>query len=107
MVIDVATACSNVSSICQIGIVGFRAGVEVFAFATMDDPCDRFSAFNTRIHGITSDHVVGKPTYAYVHDAVSAHLGPHHRRGLLFRQRRPGGRLPRAPPLADRGDVAG
>jgi DNA polymerase-3 subunit epsilon len=74
VVIDVETSCSSVSSICQIGIVGFRAGVEVFSYETLVDPCDRFSSFNTRIHGITSDHVVGKPTYAHIHDAVSAHL---------------------------------
>ena len=28
VVVDVETACSSVSSICQIGIVGFRDGVE-------------------------------------------------------------------------------
>ncbi|MET0377330.1 MAG: hypothetical protein ABW128_24105, partial [Rhizorhabdus sp.] len=28
VVVDVETACSRVSSICQIGIVGFRSGVE-------------------------------------------------------------------------------
>jgi DNA polymerase-3 subunit epsilon len=63
-----------VSSICQIGIVGFRNGREVFAYETLVDPCDEFSFFNTRIHGITDDHVVGKPTFAHVHATVDAHL---------------------------------
>lgn len=74
VVIDVETACSRVSSICQIGIVGFRDGAEVFAFETLVDPCDEFSSFNTRIHGITCDHVAGKPTFADVHAVVSGHL---------------------------------
>ncbi|MDR6787698.1 DNA polymerase-3 subunit epsilon [Sphingomonas sp. BE138] len=74
VVIDVETACSRVGSICQIGIVGFRGGAEVFAWETMLDPCDEFSPFNVRIHGITSDHVVGKPTFADVHATVSACL---------------------------------
>lgn len=50
VVVDVETACSSVSSICQIGIVGFRNGVEVFEYETLVDPLDCcFSSFNTRI----------------------------------------------------------
>ena len=75
VVIDVETACSRVSSICQIGIVGFRGGVEVFAYETLVDPCDEFSPFNTRIHGLCEDHVMNQPTFAEVHAAVDAHLG--------------------------------
>lgn len=74
VVVDVETACSSVSSICQIGIVGFRDGVEVFDYETLIDPLDRFSAFNTRIHGITSDHILGAPTFADVHAIIDAHL---------------------------------
>ncbi len=74
VVIDVETACSRVSSICQIGIVGFRAGKEVFAYDTLVDPCDEFSPFNTRIHGLCEDHVMNQPTYAGVHDIVAEHL---------------------------------
>lgn len=74
VVVDVETACSRVSSICQIGIVGFRDGREVFAYETLVDPCDDFSFFNTRIHGITCDHVTGQPTFAHVHSVVDAHL---------------------------------
>ena len=74
VVIDVETACSSVSSICQVGIVGFRDGVEVFAYETLVDPCDTFSPFNVRIHGISEDHVAGQPTFAHIHPAVDAHL---------------------------------
>jgi DNA polymerase-3 subunit epsilon len=62
VVIDVETACSRVSSICQIGIVGFRDGAEVLSFETLVDPRDDFCSFNTGIHGICAEHVIGQPT---------------------------------------------
>lgn len=74
VVVDVETACARVSSICQIGIVGFRDGAEIFAYETLLDPCDEFSPFNVRVHGITSDHVVGKPCFADVHAVVGGYL---------------------------------
>ena len=74
VVIDVETACSRVSSICQIGIVGFRNGQIIFEYETLVDPQDDFSSFNTRIHGIAADHVVGQPCFAEVHEVVSGHL---------------------------------
>jgi len=54
VVVDVETSCSQVSSICQIGIVGFKDGRETFAYETLLNPLERFSSVNTRIHGITS-----------------------------------------------------
>lgn len=74
VVVDVETSCSRVSSICQIGIVGFKDGVETFEYETLVDPLDHFSSFNTRIHGITSDHVIGQPTYGHIHEIVNGHL---------------------------------
>ncbi|HXH17328.1 MAG TPA: exonuclease domain-containing protein [Sphingomonas sp.] len=74
VVIDVETACSRVSSICQIGIVGFRDGREVFEYETLLDPHDEFHLFNTRIHGIAEHHVVGQPSFADVHAVVHGHL---------------------------------
>ncbi|SFP41102.1 exonuclease domain-containing protein [Sphingomonas rubra] len=74
VVVDVETACSRVSSICQIGIVGFRNGCEVFTYETLVDPCDEFSPFNTRIHGISCDHVLGQPTFGHIHATVDGHL---------------------------------
>ena len=74
VVVDVETSCSQVSSICQIGIVGFRDGRETFAYETLLDPLDRFSPFNTRIHGITPDHVTGAPTFADAHAVIARHL---------------------------------
>jgi DNA polymerase III subunit epsilon len=75
VVVDVETACARVSSICQIGIVGFRQGREVFAYETLVDPCDEFSAFNVNIHGITARDVIGQPTFGAIHGIVEGHLG--------------------------------
>lgn len=74
VVVDVETACSRVSSICQIGIVGFRGGQEVFAWETLVDPRDEFSSFNIGIHGITPRHVAGQPHFGEVHAQIDAHL---------------------------------
>ncbi|MEG3165986.1 exonuclease domain-containing protein [Sphingomonas sp. PB2P19] len=74
VVVDVETACSRVSSICQIGIVGFRGGREVFAYETLVDPRDEFHLFNTRIHGIAADHVVGQPHFGDIHSIIDGHL---------------------------------
>ncbi|MBI0476423.1 transposase [Sphingomonas sp. MA1305] len=74
VVVDVETACSRVSSICQIGIVGFKDGAELFAYETLVDPRDDFSPFNVRIHGITDNHVRGAPTFADIHQLVDGHL---------------------------------
>lgn len=74
VVIDVETACSRVSSICQIGIVGFRNGAVAFEYETLVDPQDHFSSFNTRIHGIAASHVLGQPCFADVHGILQARL---------------------------------
>jgi len=74
VVVDVETACSRVSSICQIGIVGFRGGREVFAYETLVDPRDEFSSFNIGIHGITARQVAGQPTFGDIHAVVDSHL---------------------------------
>jgi len=75
VVVDVETACSRVSSICQIGIVGFRAGREIFAWETLVDPRDEFSSFNIGIHGITAGRVAGQPTFGDIHAVIDGHLG--------------------------------
>ena len=74
VVVDVETACSRVSSICQIGIVGFKDGQELFAYETLVDPRDEFSAFNIGIHGITAQHVVGQPSFSQIHPVIASHL---------------------------------
>ncbi len=72
--LDVETACGRVSSICQIGTVGFRDGQVAFEYETLIDPRDEFSSFNTRIHGITADHIAGKPCFGDLHGVIDGHL---------------------------------
>lgn len=74
MVIDVETSCSRTSSICQVGIVGFRDGREVLAYESLVDPRDEFHSFNTRIHGIDAHHVRGKPHFGDLHHIIDGHL---------------------------------
>lgn len=74
VVIDVETACNRASSICQIGIVGFAAGREVFAYETLVDPEDAFSPFNIRLHGIGPDRVAGQPSFPHLYDTLREHL---------------------------------
>ena len=50
--IDVETANSNTSSICQIGVVRVNEGQVDSCFSTLVNPEERFSSFNIRIHGI-------------------------------------------------------
>lgn len=74
VVIDVETACHRASSICQIGIVGFAGGREVFAYETLVDPEDAFSPFNVRLHGIGPDRVAGQPSFPRLYDTLREHL---------------------------------
>ena len=57
--IDVETANSKFSSICQVGMVAFEDGKEVSSLSFLVDPAVPFSPMNTRIHGITARDVVG------------------------------------------------
>ena len=75
VVIDVETACHRASSICQIGIVGFANGREVFAYETLVDPQDAFSPFNIRLHGISPQRVVGQPVFPRLYGTLLEHLG--------------------------------
>lgn len=75
VVIDVETACNRPSSICQIGIVGFANGREVFAHETLVDPQDKFSPFNTRLHGIGPQHVEGQPSFPRLYGTLLELLG--------------------------------
>jgi DNA polymerase III subunit epsilon len=75
VVIDVETACHRASSICQVGIVGFAGGREVFAYETLVDPQDAFSPFNIRLHGIGPQHVAGQPSFPRLYGTLLEHLG--------------------------------
>ena len=61
-VIDVETANSSWSSICQIGIVHVEKGMVVDEWQTLVDPEEAFAPINTTIHGISEESVRHSPT---------------------------------------------
>ncbi|RDH41627.1 exonuclease domain-containing protein [Zooshikella ganghwensis] len=69
--IDVETANADMSSICQIGIAGFKDGVLSDQFSTYVDPEDYFSSINTSIHGITKNMVFGSPSIPSLTEEIS------------------------------------
>lgn len=62
--LDVETANSDSASICQIGLAGVDAAGGITTWATWVDPRDRFSGFNTRLHGISAETVAGALPFA-------------------------------------------
>lgn len=64
--VDVETANSNVSSICQIGVAFVDADGLVNAMSYLVDPEQDFDAFNSNLHGIDAAVVRGAPTFAAV-----------------------------------------
>ena len=61
--IDFETANSNRSSACAIGIVKVRKGIITEETYQLIDPEEEFHYRNIGIHGITPEHVVGKPNF--------------------------------------------
>ncbi|WP_311274409.1 exonuclease domain-containing protein [Methylobacterium sp. WCS2018Hpa-22] len=60
--LDIETANADQSSICAIGLVSFKGGQIIDERHLLVDPDDEFSPHHVRIHGITAEHVRGKPT---------------------------------------------
>jgi DNA polymerase-3 subunit epsilon len=75
--LDVETANSNASSICQIGLACVRSDGTMHVTSTMVDPEQYFSDFNVDLHGIGPDQVRGAPLFPDVLDQISAVLEDH------------------------------
>ncbi len=63
-VLDVETANSDPSSICQVGLACVRESGAIETFAAYLDPGCRFSTFNIRLTGIGPETVRGAPRFA-------------------------------------------
>jgi DNA polymerase-3 subunit epsilon len=74
VVVDVETANPQLSSICQIGVVGFDNGRKAFSDGLLIDPEDYFDPFNEGIHGIGPEQVIGAPTFAQAHGWLTERL---------------------------------
>lgn len=61
--IDVETANSDRSSICQVGLVTFRDGVRVASWSSYINPRAVFDPVNVEVHGITRSMVRDAPTW--------------------------------------------
>lgn len=68
--VDVETANSNLSSICQIGAAFFIEGKLCKTWETLVNPEDYFDPFNEGIHGITEDKVRDSPTWCAAFEAL-------------------------------------
>ncbi|WP_253949268.1 3'-5' exonuclease [Mangrovicoccus sp. HB161399] len=77
VVLDVETASSDPSSICQVGLACVRDGGAIETWAAYVDPACRFSAFNIQLTGIGPETVRGAPRFAVLLPEL---------RGLLDRQ---------------------
>ena len=72
--IDVETANSDPSSICQIGIVCVRDGIIKEQLSLLVNPETEFSVFNIRLHGIGPDTVKDSETLPQIDASLRSML---------------------------------
>ncbi len=73
--VDVETANSNVSSICQVGIAVVRSAKITDVWTQLIDPGDFFDPYNTAVHSIDHNTVRGCPRFEEVCDKIAEYLG--------------------------------
>ena len=73
--VDVETANSNVSSICQVGIAVVRSAEIKDVWTQLVDPHDFFDPYNIAIHGIDHKTVSGCPRFEELRGRIARHLG--------------------------------
>lgn len=80
--LDVETANSNYSSICQVGLAFFKAGAAIDSWKTLVNPQTEFSDTNIRIHGITKAKVRRAPSIPealdFLRDNLTGQIIVHH-----------------------------
>ena len=74
-VIDVETANTNYSSICQIGLVKFENSEIVEKWSTYVNPMEDFDPFNVHIHGISERDVKNAPIFPEVSKFLDDKIG--------------------------------
>ncbi len=68
--VDVETANPNMSSICQIGVVVFESGKEVYSKTIFVNPETWFAPTNIQIHGITEQNVIGAQNFSHIINSI-------------------------------------
>jgi DNA polymerase-3 subunit epsilon len=74
LAIDVETANSDYSSLCQIGIAEFKNGEVIDSWSTLINPEEYFDFFNIEIHGIDEETVKDAPTFKEIYDELNSWL---------------------------------
>lgn len=74
VVIDVETANSDYSSICQVGVASFKNGELADAWVSLVNPETPFGSFNVSIHGISAHQVKDAPTWLEIYPQVASRL---------------------------------
>jgi DNA polymerase-3 subunit epsilon len=75
--LDVETACSDVASICQIGLACVEHDNRIQTYSMLVNPGTRFDAFNIRLDGIGPATLSGAPRFADALDAPLPLLNRH------------------------------
>ncbi len=70
LALDVETANSDYSSLCQIGIAEFENGNVINKWSTLINPEDYFDYFNIELHGIDEKKVKDAPTFPDIYDEL-------------------------------------
>lgn len=82
LAIDVETANSDYSSLCQIGIAEFNNGEVIDSWSTLINPEEYFDFFNVEIHGIDEEAVKDAPTFKEIYGElnlwISNRVAVHH-----------------------------
>ncbi|QYX56824.1 exonuclease [Roseovarius sp. SCSIO 43702] len=76
--LDVETACSDVASICQIGLACVEPDNQIQTFSMLVNPRTRFDPFNIQLHGIGPDHVADAPHFPDALESLLQLLTNHH-----------------------------
>lgn len=73
--IDFETANGARSSVCSVGVVIFRDGVEVDSFYSLIKPAPNFyTVFTTRVHGLTRRDTDSAPHFPEVWEQIASRL---------------------------------
>ena len=72
--LDGETANTDLSSICQIGMVQYRNGELMDSWSSLVNPGSYFDPYNVSIHGITETDVMGAPVFKDVFATLTERL---------------------------------
>ncbi len=87
LALDVETANSDYSSLCQLGVAQFENGQVIDSWSILLNPEDYFDYFNVELHGIDENKVKNAPTFpdiytdltAWINERVTVHHMPFDR----------------------------